>query len=85
MHSYFDYRCNAERVTLSMYVEQVCREVIQVSVEDLLRKTKKNSNALPSFLNVDETASRELQVVDFYVFACKMCAVSERKTFPRRV
>ncbi|KAK0404816.1 hypothetical protein QR680_017646 [Steinernema hermaphroditum] len=29
MHSYFDFRCQAEQATLSVYVEQVCAETIR--------------------------------------------------------
>lgn len=49
-------------VILSAYIEQVCQLIIDISIKDVLPKSKKKNS-----LNIDEKASRELQVIIFLV------------------
>ncbi|KAI6190888.1 hypothetical protein M3Y97_00167700 [Aphelenchoides bicaudatus] len=35
VHSYFDYKCHAEKLTLAVYVEQICRKAIDLKSSDV--------------------------------------------------
>lgn len=51
-HSYFDFRCQAEKLTLAVYVEQICSKVIDLKISDIHPTTDTS-------LDVDEKEERD--------------------------
>ncbi|KAH7703075.1 Protein H03E18.1 [Aphelenchoides avenae] len=39
MSSYFDYRCHAEKMVLSVYVEQICQQIVDIKISDVIKMT----------------------------------------------